>query len=197
LSTCDLPYTPVGTAEMGSVVEVLELFSEEGDTYGRVGGPVPGWILMSSGDTHNALPRHHHDSKDITSRVTADSTVEKDAKASQASLVEHILQNPITSQRSNPQPYACSLVGTQNSKEGLGDCLLCLYPLSSDPRVTMNLCSEEPPCSCLVHRSCYFDRQTPMNDHLRVCMICHAPVNPTIVRQRINGECPLQTQQGS
>eukprot|EP00450_Noctiluca_scintillans_P040539 CAMPEP_0194479844 /NCGR_PEP_ID=MMETSP0253-20130528/2847_1 /TAXON_ID=2966 /ORGANISM="Noctiluca scintillans" /LENGTH=264 /DNA_ID=CAMNT_0039319137 /DNA_START=61 /DNA_END=855 /DNA_ORIENTATION=+ len=91
---------------------------------------------------------------------------------------------------SDPAPssssYSYNMVGQQNSKEGNGSCMLCLDPLPTDPRGVVNLCSAQPRCLCLLHRSCYLDPLHEMNDQLRRCMICKKPADPDLVRMAVN-----------
>jgi len=81
--------------------------------------------------------------------------------------------------------YSCWLAGTQNAKEGFGSCMLCLEPLSSDPREVINLCGASPRCLCLLHRRCLFNPSFPMNDQFRRCMICKGPAPPSLVREAV------------
>lgn len=93
---------------------------------------------------------------------------------------------PPTSQCSKvDSTYSCCLAGTQNAKEGFGSCMLCLEPLSSDPREVINLCGASPRCLCLLHRRCLFNPSFPMNDQFRRCMICKGPAPPSLVREAV------------
>merc|ERR1711920_554777 len=67
-------------------------------------------------------------------------------------------------------PYPA--VPRSHATHDVGACMICMERLPSDPCLVVNLCSAEPRCQCLLHRSCYVDPQQQMNDHLRRCMIC-------------------------
>eukprot|EP00812_Abedinium_dasypus_P009868 NODE_3527_length_773_cov_501.036212.p1 GENE.NODE_3527_length_773_cov_501.036212~~NODE_3527_length_773_cov_501.036212.p1 ORF type:complete len:188 (-),score=30.22 NODE_3527_length_773_cov_501.036212:192-755(-) len=181
----------VGSLRKGAVVEVLELYVDEGDAFGRVGSPTLGWILVCSMGTHYCLPRSHF-STPVAPEAAAAAGRHRAAGGGVEAMedpgtpsTEDVLENAVVSRKVQSQPYASLLSGTGNARECLGPCLICYEPLDNDPREVINLCSKQRPCMCLLHRRCYFNKETPMNDHLRKCMICGAPGNRDLVRQRV------------
>merc|ERR1719240_14054 len=112
---------------------------------------------------------------------------EKAPLKSRVAVEENMAESlPFTSQRpQTDSTYSWCLAGSQNAKEGFGNCMLCLDPLSSDPREVVNLCGGTPRCICLLHNRCLFNPNFPMNDQLRRCMICKAPAPPNLVRAAV------------
>lgn len=84
--------------------------------------------------------------------------------------------------RARPQPY--SFVGGHNAREEMGQCVICLDVLPSQPNAIVNLCSREPRCFCLIHKACLLDLQYPV-DGFRQCLFCKFPTDSALIRKAL------------